>query len=606
MSALSPTSSSSSSASSSSARSQLSNLSSSSLASTFFDESPPTSPPTSSKTDAFFSSSYETSPPPRKMPSLNTDFFAIPSPIDARPTPPPSIYNPSRPASRSRSPPHLLSRLFPSRHTSIRHGEVAPDLDRTPSPISPIDRRSPVPPSESEITPRPPDVKPAFVLGPGTVIADPDPPLTLKLIRVLGQGTFSAVWLAAADALPSRPRRMRRKTVTPLDGTRPVIKARDKERNPGLERNASVGSARSVYLDERDGDGPCESVVVRPESGNGRLVAVKMTSRSDNRTRVSFVREVEVLRHISHPMIVAHLAAFTSPTHHVLVLEHLPGGELFDLVNADAAHANLGEHTVRRMWSELCKAVAWMHGVGLVHRDIKLENILLTTAPSDPVPPPPYPLIKLTDFGLARFIDPAAPQLTTRCGSESYAAPELVIPGQPYDGRETDAWACGVVLYAMATRRLPFGEDVHDHDGVQREDAGTGRGRRRWLMRIAKGEYTWPQDVDSPWSNPLSTDAELYGTDMGLSAGLRRVVDRLLQRDTSRRARVRDVLAEEWTGGVQEESKKVVPVMAKDVDGDSAHGEIADQQEEEEGEVDGNGHIVDRAGIASIACEEIH
>ncbi|KII89366.1 hypothetical protein PLICRDRAFT_53805 [Plicaturopsis crispa FD-325 SS-3] len=148
------------------------------------------------------------------MPSLDTDFFAIPSPIDTRPTLPPSIYNPSRPASRSRSPPHLLSRLFPSRHTSLRHGE-------------------------SEITPRPPDVKPAFVLGPGTVIADPDPPLTLKLIRVLGQGTFSAVWLAPADALPSRPRRMRRKTVTPLDGTQPVTK----ERNPGLERNASVGRA---------------------------------------------------------------------------------------------------------------------------------------------------------------------------------------------------------------------------------------------------------------------------------------------------------------------------------------------------------------------------
>ncbi|KII89365.1 hypothetical protein PLICRDRAFT_109279 [Plicaturopsis crispa FD-325 SS-3] len=167
-------------------------------------------------------------------------------------------------------------------------------------------------------------------------------------------------------------------------------------------------------------------------------------------------------------MIVAHLAAFTSPTHHVLVPEHLPGSELFDLVNADAVHANRGEQTVRRMWSEICKAVAWMHGVGLVHRDIKLENILLTTAPSDPVPPPPYPLIKLTDFEFARFIDPAAP-LTTRCGSESYAAPELVIPGQPYDGRETDAWACGVVLYGMATRRLPFGEDVHDHDGVQRD-----------------------------------------------------------------------------------------------------------------------------------------
>ncbi|KAJ4493366.1 kinase-like domain-containing protein, partial [Lentinula lateritia] len=101
--------------------------------------------------------------------------------------------------------------------------------------------------------------------------------------------------------------------------------------------------------------------------------------------------------------------------------------------------------TLRRIFSELCKAVGWLHGVGLVHRDIKLESEL---------PTPPQPLIKLTDFGLSRFIDPANPLLTTRCGSEAYAAPELVTDSESenaggYDARETDAWACGVVLYAL-------------------------------------------------------------------------------------------------------------------------------------------------------------
>ncbi|KZT24043.1 Pkinase-domain-containing protein, partial [Neolentinus lepideus HHB14362 ss-1] len=121
------------------------------------------------------------------------------------------------------------------------------------------------------------------------------------------------------------------------------------------------------------------------------------------------------------------------------------------------------------MWSELCKAVAWMHSVGLVHRDIKLENILLThpfpfpspssppspnqhqPSPHQPSPNQPHPhppLIKLSDFGLSRFVDLASPLLTTRCGSESYAAPEVVL-GRPYDGRATDAWAMGVVLYAV-------------------------------------------------------------------------------------------------------------------------------------------------------------
>ncbi|KAJ3768110.1 kinase-like domain-containing protein, partial [Lentinula raphanica] len=106
----------------------------------------------------------------------------------------------------------------------------------------------------------------------------------------------------------------------------------------------------------------------------------------------------------------------------------------------------------RRIFAELCKAVGWLHGVGLVHRDIKLESnyAFPASAKSPSLPASSQPLVKLTDFGLSRFIDPAKPLLTTRCGSEAYAAPELVSESAGgYDARETDAWACGVVLYAL-------------------------------------------------------------------------------------------------------------------------------------------------------------
>jgi serine/threonine protein kinase len=58
----------------------------------------------------------------------------------------------------------------------------------------------------------------------------------------------------------------------------------------------------------------------------------------------------------------------------VLALEYVAGGELFDLINSDESHAALHEPLLRRVFGELAKAVAWMHGVGLVHRDIKLES----------------------------------------------------------------------------------------------------------------------------------------------------------------------------------------------------------------------------------------
>jgi protein-serine/threonine kinase len=71
---------------------------------------------------------------------------------------------------------------------------------------------------------------------------------------------------------------------------------------------------------------------------------------------------------------VSYITSFTTAAHHVLVLEHLGGGELFDLINSDEKHAQLDERLLRRMFGELSKAVGWMHSVGLVHRDIKLES----------------------------------------------------------------------------------------------------------------------------------------------------------------------------------------------------------------------------------------
>lgn len=301
----------------------------------------------------------------------------------------------------------------------------------------------------------------------------------------------------------------------------------------------------------------------------------------------------------------------------MLVLEYVPGGELFELVaeqhkrirtrrarrranrqfllsntatvagegeglvNSSQAQGEEGEEVllteevVRRIWGELCKAVGWMHGVGLVHRDIKLEStfpskfspslgrviyesyftdILLTT----PLPPPalPAPFIKLTDFGLSRFLPPPLPSsptssqlLTTLCGSESYASPELVCGG-PYDGRMTDAWACGVVLFAVVTGGLPFdrvpldarARENEGEPGAEGERERERRERKALLVRIASAEYAWPT---------LSPDDEgEEGDDEGLvNEDVKRVVGRLLVRDWRRRAKIEELWDEEWMNG---------------------------------------------------------
>ena len=92
----------------------------------------------------------------------------------------------------------------------------------------------------------------------------------------------------------------------------------------------------------------------------------------------------------------------------------------------------------------------------------------------------PTPIITLTDLGLGRWIPkpPESPLLDTRCGSEDYAAPEILM-GQEYDGRATDAWALGVILYALMEGRLPF-------------DPIPGSKRKSPTShRIARCEWSW-------------------------------------------------------------------------------------------------------------------
>ncbi|SPO45609.1 related to SNF1-related protein kinase KIN10 [Moesziomyces antarcticus] len=298
------------------------------------------------------------------------------------------------------------------------------------------------------------------------------------------------------------------------------------------------------------------------------LVALKMLDRepcnNNERLKVSWVREVEVLKHISHPNLVRFIASFSTPLHHTLVLEHVAGGELFDALMSNFEQFSQREWLVRVLYTELANAVGWMHHINLVHRDIKLENILLTVnlfaavssaggADASALPLRPHrlpdsePLVKLTDFGLSRFIDPSNPLLETRCGSEEYAAPELII-GKKYDGRKTDAWALGVVLYALITGSLPFMEDVSVGANGAREGQGEERDpkqRKRHLLRIAKGDLRWPSPANDACED--QPDPAKCPASMRLVTPMAKaMVGRLLRRDATKRATPWETWDEPW------------------------------------------------------------
>lgn len=128
------------------------------------------------------------------------------------------------------------------------------------------------------------------------------------------------------------------------------------------------------------------------------------------------------------------------------------GGELFDHI---LAHRYLKDKDAQRLFAQLVSAVAYLHEKKIVHRDLKLENLLLDRKRN----------IIVTDFGFAnRFQDKESDLMATSCGSPCYAAPELVVQDGRYVGSAVDVWSCGVILYAMLAGYLPFDDDPMNPD----------------------------------------------------------------------------------------------------------------------------------------------
>ncbi len=312
-----------------------------------------------------------------------------------------------------------------------------------------------------------------------------------RQLRQLGEGTFSKVVLATRQRMPQNP-------------------------TPEIED----------HLDPH------------------KLVAVKIVEHGpaggadEQRIETSLKREVEMLKSVSHPSLVHLKACEYQETRALLVLTYCPGGDLFEL--ASQKRELLTPPMIQRIFSELICAVRYLHSNWIVHRDIKLENVLVNVSHqelatiSNPLTHP-TPLITLTDLGLSRRIPqpPESPLLSTRCGSEDYAAPEILL-GQPYDGRQTDAWALGVLLYALMEGRLPF-------------DAPPGKpDRSRNTHRIARCDWIWCRygDEDGEWDPSRGEEFE----------GAQHCVERLLKKVRMGRKPLEDVEGYEWVRrGVQVE-----------------------------------------------------
>jgi serine/threonine protein kinase len=154
-----------------------------------------------------------------------------------------------------------------------------------------------------------------------------------------------------------------------------------------------------------------------------------------------FQREIDTMAYLRHENLVALYDFFWDAANFYLVIDLCPGGELFDYI---VDHDRLDEPTAALVFQQIVGAIACCHAAGVAHRDLKPENVLIAD----------FPFVKVADFGLCGFISDQQ-LMRTFCGSPCYCAPECLCRIQ-YDGRKSDIWSLGVILFAMVVGEHPW------------------------------------------------------------------------------------------------------------------------------------------------------
>ncbi|XP_073679887.1 NUAK family SNF1-like kinase 1 [Garra rufa] len=240
----------------------------------------------------------------------------------------------------------------------------------------------------------------------------------------------------------------------------------------------------------------------------GKTVAIKSIRKErlrDDLDRAHIQREIEISASLVHPNIIRLYEVFESRERIVMVMEYASGGELYEYIQDKQ---RLPEEEARHFFRQITSAVQYCHKNGVVHRDLKLENILLDKDLN----------VKLADFGLSnRYMRGQC--LDTFCGSPLYASPEI-INGLPYHGPEVDCWSLGVLLYALVYGSMPFDGSSYSilkeqirHGRYKIPDVlSEARSLIGWMLTVKTEDRATVEDIANHWwlnwNRPKATESK--------------------------------------------------------------------------------------------------
>jgi len=156
------------------------------------------------------------------------------------------------------------------------------------------------------------------------------------------------------------------------------------------------------------------------------------------------LREAAIVLLLHHPHIAFMDKFVIWDNYYYFFFEYVNGGQMLDYI---ISHGRLKEHHARKFIRQIISAVDYCHHNSIVHRDLKIENVLIDKNGE----------IKLIDFGLSNLYDTNR-HLKTFCGSLYFAAPEL-LNAKEYVGPEVDIWSMGIILYVLVCGKVPFDDE---------------------------------------------------------------------------------------------------------------------------------------------------
>ncbi|XP_077316194.1 myosin light chain kinase, smooth muscle-like isoform X3 [Lithobates pipiens] len=251
---------------------------------------------------------------------------------------------------------------------------------------------------------------------------------------------------------------------------------------------------------EKLGVGKFGQVFKLQEKATGKIRAGKFSKARLQKDIANARAEVELMNKLHHPRLVYLVAAFQEPGLVILVMEYIAGGELFERIVADDFDHT--EITSVQYMSQIITGVGYMHTQGIVHLDLKPENIVCVSKVGTKV--------KIVDFGLAKKLEPGVP-LKVLQGTAEFVAPE-VIAYEPV-GFTTDMWSLGVICYILLCGDSPFQGD-NDVETLRNITSGswdfddetdailTDSAKdfiRRLLQKNMRSRLTAEQALDHPW-----------------------------------------------------------------------------------------------------------